>query len=301
LKSAFPDRQSIPTVNTKRHSFRQSLRNFSSVAVSHLIPGITARALAKRFLTPDPRGKRFAMDALASTADVLRDEIAIDGDNLAVYQWGNPSSQPYVLLGHGWSSYALRFAAWIPRLRALGYAVVTFDQRAHGMSEGRISSLPDFVLSLRAIGRRFGRPAAFIGHSMGASSIVFAEEPSWCPERFVLIAPMFSAEESVRRGFIAMNFSPRVFQPFEDWFHDTTGERFANFHAERCVPHIDRPALVIHDRLDRVTPWEHGRLYAYMWPHARMLSTNGLGHDRMLDHPSVIEAALEFVAEAVAA
>jgi pimeloyl-ACP methyl ester carboxylesterase len=87
--------------------------------------------------------------------------------------------------------------------------VITFDQRAHGMSEGRISSLPDFVLTLRAMGRRFGRPAAFIGHSMGASS----------------------------------------------------------------------------------------RLYACLWPHAQMMSTEGLGHNRMLDHPSVIDAAMEFVAE----
>ena len=97
------------------------------------------------------------MDALATAPQMLRQEIAIDGDNLAVYQWGDPGREPYVLLGHGWSSYALRFAAWIPRLRALGYAVVAFDQRAHGMSGGRISSLPDFVLTMRAIGRRFGR------------------------------------------------------------------------------------------------------------------------------------------------
>lgn len=282
-------------MNTKAPTFRQSLLQFASRTVSHLIPRLTALALAKQFLTPDPRGKRRALEALDVVPSMVRGEMAIDGDRLATYQWGDPVREPYVLISHGWSSYALRFAAWIPRLRALGYAVITFDQRAHGMSEGRISSLPDFVLTLRAIGRRFGRPAAFIGHSMGASSVVFAEEPEWCPERFVLVAPMFSAEESVRNGFVAMNFSPRVFQPFEDWFHDRTGERFANFHAERRIPHMDRPALVIHDRLDRMTPWEHGRLYACLWPHARMMSTEGLGHNRMLDHPSVIDAALEFL------
>jgi pimeloyl-ACP methyl ester carboxylesterase len=282
-------------VNIKGPTLPQRLLHVFTRNISHLMPGVTARALAHRFLTPDPRGKRRAIEALTSDGDMRRGEVDLDGDKLATYQWGDPAAEPYVLLGHGWSSYALRFASWITPLRKLGYAVVTFDQRAHGMSEGRISSLPDFVLSLRAIGRRFGRPAAFIGHSMGASSIVFAEEPQWCPERFVLIAPMFSAEESVRHGFVAMNFSPRVFQPFEDWFHDRTGERFANFHAERCIPHIDRPALVIHDRLDRTTPWEHGRLYACLWPLARMMSTEGLGHNRILDDPAVIDAALGFV------
>ena len=288
-------------MKTKGPTFCQRLLSLCMHNISHLLPTITARTLARRFLRPDPRGKHRAAEALASVPAMKRGEVNVDGDRLTTYQWGDPTTEPYVLLSHGWSSYALRFAAWIPRLRALGFAVVTFDQRAHGMSEGRISSLPDFVLTLRAMGRRFGRPSAFIGHSMGASSIVFAEEPSWCPERFVLIAPMFSAEESVRMGFVAMNFSPRVFQPFEDWFHDHTGERFANFHAERRIPHIDRPALVIHDRLDRMTPWEHGRLYACMWPHARMISTEGLGHNRLLDDPSVIDAAMDFVAEAVPA
>lgn len=270
--------------------------------ISHVMPRATVCALAKRFLRPDPRSQRLAREALHSVVPgMVRGEVDFDGDRLATYRWGDPGKEPYVLMSHGWSSYGLRFAAWVPRLRALGYAVVAFDQRAHGMSEGRISSLPDFVLTLRRIGRHFGKPAAFIGHSMGASSIAFAEEAEWRPERFVLIAPMFSAEESVRRGFVAMHFSPRIFKPFEDWFQGHTGERFANFHAARRIPHMDRTALVIHDRLDRMTPWNHGRSYASHWPGAKLIITDGLGHNRMLDHTSVIDAAVAFVSTPIPA
>jgi pimeloyl-ACP methyl ester carboxylesterase len=55
------------------------------------------------------------------------------------------------------------------------------------------------------------------------------------------------------------------------------------------------PLLVIHDRDDQDTLWSEGAALADAWPGARMMSTEGLGHRRILREPSVIEAAAEFV------
>ncbi|MCC4633738.1 alpha/beta hydrolase [Xanthomonas dyei] len=266
--------------------------------ISRLAPGPTGRSLARRFVTPGAAGRRQAAAIAATLTDVQQQTLRIDGIDIAVYQWGDPAQQPYVLLSHGWASYGLRFAAWVPQLRARGYAVLAFDQAAHGLSSGKISNMPHFVKMLRQIGERFGRPAVFIGHSLGAASVVFADAPAWRPSRYVLIAPLLAPAASAQRQFRAFGIAPGAFVPFENWLIQITGKRFADFDATAYLPHFDRPALIIHDRRDRETPWEEGARFAALWPGAQLFSTEGLGHNRMVDHASVIARALEFIGPA---
>jgi pimeloyl-ACP methyl ester carboxylesterase len=54
--------------------------------------------------------------------------------------------------------------------------------------------------------------------------------------------------------------------------------------------------LVIHDRQDREVPIAEGRRHLRNWPHARLMETSGLGHSRMLNDPSVISVAVDFIA-----
>jgi len=51
----------------------------------------------------------------------------------------------------------------------------------------------------------------------------------------------------------------------------------------------------VHDLDDREVPWGDGELYARHWHNARLLTTQGLGHHRVLDAPDVIEAVIAFV------
>ncbi|MCF8827617.1 alpha/beta fold hydrolase [Xanthomonas campestris] len=281
-----------------RPPLRLRLLRTALATASRLAPGPTGRYLAKRFVTPLPATRRHAAAALANLPDTARHTLRIADTDVTVYCWGDPAEHPYVLLSHGWSSFGLRFAAWVPRLQALGYAVVAFDQAGHGASSGRLSNFPHFVEVLRRIGRHFGRPAAFIGHSMGASSVVFADEASWRPTRYVLIAPLLTPAKSAERQFAAAGIAARTFAPFEQWLSELTGKRFADFDASERLPQFDRPALIIHDRRDRETPWEEGARFAALWPGAQLVSTEGLGHNRMVDHASVIDQALHFVGPA---
>jgi hypothetical protein len=43
-------------------------------------------------------------------------------------------------------------------------------------------------------------------------------------------------------------------------------------------------------------PWSHGATVARHWPGARLLSTHGLGHRRILADERVTNAAADFVA-----
>src|SRR3546814_20433818 len=66
---------------------------------------------------------------------------------------------------------------------------------------------------------------------------------------------------------------------------------FEEFQAQTNAPRICRPALIVHDLADRELPWEEGERYARFWHDSRLLSTQGLGHNRIVDNPGVIDAA----------
>src|SRR3954468_8295896 len=128
-----------------------------------LAPQRTVNRAGRMFATPFASSRSRAANANLPTGEMRRGEIFVAGNTIATYAWGDPLSQPYVLLVHGWSSFALRFSPWVSRLRAAGFAVVTFDQPGHGRSTGDLCTLQDFVTTILAVGRRFGKPRVAIG------------------------------------------------------------------------------------------------------------------------------------------
>ena len=90
---------------------------------------------------------------------------------------------------------------------------------------------------------------------------------------------------------MAAHLSARLFDEFES----LTGMAVEGFQAHLNAPRIASPALIVHDLEDREVPWSEGERYARYWPEARLLSTSGLGHNRILTEPAVITAALSFL------
>jgi hypothetical protein len=56
--------------------------------------------------------------------------------------------------------------------------------------------------------------------------------------------------------------------------------------------------LVVHDRDDRQTPWADSAGLVGALPDARLLTTQGLGHVRILKDPGVVHDVLGFLAAA---
>src|SRR3546814_21177650 len=78
-------------------------------------------------------------------------------------------------------------------------------------------------------------------------------------------------------------------------FESMVDTSFEEFQAQNNAPRIGRPALIVHDLADREVPWEEGERYARFWHDSRLLSTQGLGHNRIVDDPGVIDAAVRFL------
>jgi len=273
--------------------FKLATVRVSFVFGGRLAPRRTADRAARLFATPFA-SSRIRAGAAKPDPAMRRETLALNGHRIATYVWGDPATQPYALLVHGWSSFGLRFLPWVERLRALGYAVVSFDQPGHGLSSGRYCTLPEFADTVRAVGAHYGDAELAIAHSLGGAALALAQGEAWRARKLVLIAPAADMDAATTRYFRFVRLGEHLRRPFYAWLVKRTGLTVDDLQMHRHVAALGQPGLIVHDLDDADVPWEEGERYARHWPDARLLTTQGLGHHRVLDAPEVVNAVLAF-------
>ena len=58
----------------------------------------------------------------------------------------------------------------------------------------------------------------------------------------------------------------------------------------------DTPLLIVHDHEDRELPLRDAHAIAAKWPDSRVLETRGLGHNRLLRDPIIVQQVVAFLA-----
>ena len=72
------------------------------------------------------------------------------------------------------------------------------------------------------------------------------------------------------------------------------------FDARVQAAHLDPvPTLVVHDRADRQTPYADAVGLVEALPQAELVTTDGLGHRRILHDPGVVAATVAFIRDDV--
>ncbi|HET6553793.1 MAG TPA: alpha/beta hydrolase [Dyella sp.] len=261
---------------------------------SRLAPVRTVERALQLFITPfassRARAERATLDA-----DMREGRLDIRGRQIATYTWGDPANQPYVLLVHGWSSFGLRYLPWVASLRAMGYALVAFDQPGHGKSEGRYCTLPDFIDTVREVGRHFGDASVAIAHSLGGAATALAQGDAWHADKLILVAPAADPVAATQRFSQFVRLGEHLRGRLHDSLEAMTGINIHDLQVHHHLPTLGQPGLIVHDMDDHDVPWSEGERYARYWHGARLLTTQGLGHHKVLDAPEVIEASLAFL------
>jgi pimeloyl-ACP methyl ester carboxylesterase len=212
-----------------------------------------------------------------------------DGD-LAIWVWG---SGPRILLVHGWGGHAGRLTAFLPSLLEAGFGVATFDAPAHGISRGRLATLPDFAESLALVAGVL-EPVGLVGHSMGAAACALAMRRGLAVRSAVLLAPPADPEAYTLRYARYLRLSSAAADSMKDRLQRRYGVRFVDLRLAGDAPAV--PTLVIHDRRDKRVPLRDGIAITKTWPCAQLVVTQGLGHHRILRSPVVIRRAVVHLA-----
>ncbi|MDH4094304.1 MAG: lysophospholipase [Betaproteobacteria bacterium] len=290
-----PQTLSLPGKNstTVRFMFETLTRRLALRTSSLLAPGLAGLWAERLFLTPPQ--PLYPSAEVFDLLDARQSYLQHRGRHIAMWHWGAKDA-PAVLLAHGWGGRATQMRRFVAPLLAAGYRVIAYDQPAHGLSDGRLTGLPDFADVLDAVARHHGGVRAVITHSLGGPAAAVAMARGLRLERAVLVSPPSDLVGYSRRFARWFAIPERVRRRMQAAIEERFGVRWADLELARVAPHVDAEALVIHDRQDGVIPWRQGAAVARQWRGARLLSTQGLGHGRILQDEGVARAAADFIA-----
>ncbi|MFJ4777025.1 alpha/beta fold hydrolase [Streptomyces sp. NPDC088762] len=263
---------------------------------ARLAPGLAGAPAFALFVRPLGR-PRLRPEEAEVMAQARTGRMLVRGIPVTTYRWGD-GERP-VLLVHGWSSRASRFAGFVEALRAEGRTVVAFDAPGHGESGGRASTVRDYREIISRLHAEYGDFSTVLAHSVG------------------VLAGLFSLRDGVRADRVIGIGGIAEFGYLLDQFRARLGvgeavERVLRSHIERRVfpgeadiwqrldatrGPADRqmPILLIHDVDDDVAdPAQSRAIAAAHGSRARLIETSGLGHRRILADRRVIAEAVEF-------
>jgi pimeloyl-ACP methyl ester carboxylesterase len=252
------------------------------------------------FTLPPRRPDREARRAPELPEPVARLTVPFREGRLAAEVWGEDDS-PLILLVHGWGGWRSQLDAFVKPLVNEGFRVISFDAPSHGESSPGVwgpgnTTLIEIAEALRAVADQFGPAYGVVAHSAGACAVTLALRDGMVVKRTVFVAPMESPEPYTHPFAAQLGFGERVRKAMIARSSRRIGVTWDYFDlialaGQLTVP----PTLVIHDRNDTETNWSGGAELAAAWPGARLLTTEGLGHNRILIDPTVVKESVDFL------
>ena len=277
---------SIKSTNVRTHmSGPVWLRTSFSVA-GYLTPSLTAAVAERLFFKTRRTGSR------TGERDVLETAAPSSIAGMKAWSWGNG---PTVLLVHGWNGRATQLGGFVEPLVARGYRVVAFDAFGHGESPGSSMSLPELASCIRQVSDELGGLYGVIAHSMGGAATTLALSDGLQLERAVFVSPPSDPRVFLQIFSDALGISDQVRTHLKERVERRIGISMESIRANLIAPSMRVPLLIIHDRDDKEVPVESGQSIADAWPNAKLVLSEGLGHQRILRTKPITNVAVSFI------
>jgi pimeloyl-ACP methyl ester carboxylesterase len=178
---------------------------------------------------------------------------------------------------------------------------MTFDFPGHGNSQGTGSNFFEFPLAYQLILEKY-KIDGVIAHSLGCGAALspFSEQFQLKQQipRLVLVAPHFDLKKNMESWMLSRGFSIETFHSFISEMEKHYKVSFDLINPRHTAPLVDVPTLVLHDQNDRACSVENAKRLHRLLEGSKLRITKGLGHNRILRDPSVIEDVTKFITQA---
>jgi len=238
-------------------------------------------------------------------------------DGLLIDAWWMPTplatdrSRKTVLVCHGLGANKSNQLSLARPFVDGGYNVLIFDFRAHGGSDGHLSTFGDCerkdVLGAVRWLRSQASPRATkifgVGASMGGAALVAAAADESVEGRSIDAIALYGTYDSL--GLLTRDIARQYFIPPFSWLLPNIGLPLASVQSGRPLASFSpgdliaqvwpRPVLIIHGTRDEIIPFERGRhlFDSAVQPKRRLWIDSG-DHNRILGNQRAADAVMEF-------
>lgn len=213
--------------------------------------------------------------------------------------WGHTGK--IVLLVHGWESSSKIFESFILPLVNAGYRVVAIDGPAHANSSQKQTNMIDFGDALYKVINRLeksGGVYAIVGHSFGGSSLInmiYRKSKPQSLKKIVLIAIPSRIDHIFYNFFKYINLSANAIDEFKKLMVTKFNLQIDNLKVKNWVEDMNiQEVLVLHDKFDKIISYQEAESLVSDWKNARLILTEGLGHNRIMTSAEVIENIIDY-------
>lgn len=290
------------TIVRAHRRFQLAVTKTAFGALERFAPALGVRWAVRLWCTlPGNEGRRRDERPMPGEASTIS---LGEGRRIAVERWG---FGPPVYLMHGWGGWRGQLGAFVTPLVDAGYRVIAVDAPSHGDSTPGVLGPgrgvgTEFAEALTAAAGKHGKPVAVIAHSFGCAAVAIAVHDGLPAARLVLIAPSTDLVSNIAVLARTLGFGDRIRTGVLNRLEQLADRPMSDFDTTALGRRSEMPpTLVVHDRDDKEVAYDEGAELASQWPEAELATTEGLGHQRILRDPGIVEMVVDYIATSDAA
>lgn len=218
--------------------------------------------------------------------------LSLNEQDIATYQW--QGNGPTILLAHGWESNASRWSYILTDLKAQDFNIIALDAPAHGKSSGRQFNAVLYADYISKVAKTF-KPEVILGHSVGGMATIFSLHNYNLPfvKKIVSLGAPAHFTGVFSRYKSMMGYNKRISKGLDNIVYERFGKPVDYFSAANFTKTIKAKGLIIHDKKDKIIPFEDALLFANRYKNSELIETSGFGHG--LKDASLTPKIIDFI------
>ena len=221
--------------------------------------------------------------------------VKLDGIKKKVMVYSYGYSKKKILLVHGWSGRGTQLYQIADKILENKMMVISFDAPAHGLSLGSKATLVEFIAAIHSIEKIYGPFDAGIGHSLGGMALLNTVKGGLRLNNLVIIGTDNSIQEFIESTINKISLQPLIAKKLITRINKQLDINIEDYASQNVAKYVSIPTLVIHDSQDKIVDVSSALAIRQNLKNGELLMTHGLGHNKILRDPGVIQRTIDFI------